>query len=132
MAEGSAAASPPLPSRPLDLFKLAHTLPPSPFRNPSSPVHVPEPNSTAPPPLFPPPPEQSPTVKCPFSRPSSPVHAWLNSFPPSLLQGHLVASGPSYAVTPSAGPPPELAVDVELPLQRLPVNFVLAPVASAW
>jgi hypothetical protein len=64
--------------------------------------------------------------------PSSPVHAWLISLPLSLLQGHLVASGPSCAVTPSAGPPPELAVDIELPLQRLPVNFVLAPVASAW
>jgi hypothetical protein len=50
----------------------------------------------------------------------------------SLLQGHLVVSGPSCAMSPTAGSPPELAVDIELPLQRLLVNCVLAPVASAW
>jgi hypothetical protein len=132
MAEGSAAASFPSSSRPLGLFKLAHTLPPFPFATPARQYTCPSPTPPVPPPLFPPPPEQSPTVKYPVSLPSSPVHAWLISLPLSLLQGHLVASGPSCAVTPSAGSPPELAVDVELPLQRLLVNFVLAPVASAW
>jgi hypothetical protein len=71
-------------------------------------------------------------MKYPVSLPSSPLHAWLTSIPLSLLQGCIVVSGPSYAVSSPAGSPPELAVDVELPLQRLLVDCVPALVVSAW
>jgi hypothetical protein len=52
--------------------------------------------------------------------------------PLSLLQGHIIVSGPSCAVSSSAGSPPELAVDVELLLQRFLVDCVPALVTSAW